>query len=1809
MAEMLIHQDSLKYGYELNSDVVKDLRKSLDKINSDYTTHNNYEHDISNFINNIESSLNQSGEKRFLNSLKDDIALKYMYLKENNIDFKIQEKAKEYRGRYNKNIIYDLLNNHIEDVRKFSEDHQSESISDNLKDIITNLWAKENNLQDDEKAKELYKDRLYFSTLDNMAMDVLRLQRDKDAGITTEIDYSATDSNIKEATNQEDFEKWLDKKFGNLINRKGLRNNKDYYTPSGNIRSFNQLYDGYTLENAVRLMLQNNDTGSESDFSYGVSEIAGNVSKRYKSLEDIKNDESLIREMGDEEFANITDDLQDRITKVAEDIRARESHFDNPFIELDNIESVVGNIARDIGNGKKPTIDLVKKHYKEYSYNTITDSEANEILDVIESLKELPTRYFEAKPQRAVGLDEIKAMVIPNNMDSDLRKQLEDRNIRLIEYDPNIAGDREAKLKGAELDDLRFSKDTTGDWENYLTKYAKGTTQTFLPGLKGVMPEKKYTIKDYEDVLKEYQFTDEDKQDLLADLQGIKLNKQSLDEFKDFVRQFDENYQESMAMKQDQKEIENNILNTKQTFNTGRKEIYNKYKNDNSKYDKTFINQAKQAIPGNRYGRTKDQWLYVAKTLGNYMANANLTDEQIEKITYRTWLDEAPNQKSNLNRQGEKFVKFNSDDWINAVYNEVNNLRKFSIDASEDNEISNENNIAEDQVKRDSDIVLNNGRFQVRNNTNSKEDIEKYLKTPDNDLTDAFRDKFDYALQRSEAMAEAYNEVDEIIQKSNKNDLWDNLIQAYEDISKEEAKLDHGEYADNNGKAEMLSIKLHSKETYLSGLIRTLEKGKTINDNLMYNELHNNTEKINQLPQGETLKLSQETAEKQAPEEEIKLPKKTMNPAEISNLKYEDVTTTPNLPEKKYAKGEKTSSFVSNVYNDVEFLNDLQKQDITQDENVRYYKEVTNKKDLENAYKDLQENGQRATLQWYAKNPSESTSEDVAKGWILFKQYADKGDTKDLVNVARKLRAMGTNGGQVVQAFNILSRLTPEGMVYYAQSELDDAYNEMIKGKSKAWIDQHKADFDLTPEEVAFIMDTMQNLPAENLATHNYERKVALGQIQKLFTDKLPVEKGKIKAWMRISMLFNPKTQVRNVMGNSVVVPVNMFSDFLGSKVDKLLSKYTGVRTLGNTNIKNYLGGMKEGFYQSYNDYKLGINTRDIEQNRFEFGQGKAFKDTGLGKQINRIDNMLNFVMDFGDRGFYQGSFVNSLNNQMLLNGVDTPTQDMIDIATQEALSRTWNDSNDYTRFVLNLRSGLNKLIGGENYGLGDVLIPFAKTPANLTKAIVEYSPVGLAKSIMDIKGIKNAIETGQFTAQQQHEFVDHLGKGLAGSLLYVISYALAKAGVASGEPDDDKDLKNFMRYSLGVTPYSITIGNKSFTYDWMQPIATPLAIMSNLEQYEKNNPDASAIEKVLSSVNIGTNQLLEQSFMQSINEVLNGNGEFTDRLSKAVLDLPARAIPTFSKQIADLVDDTQRTTFERGKPVQSAVNAVIAKIPGASKTLTPAVDTLGHDIKKYGGDNNFFNVFFNPANMNKGQETKAGKEIYDVYMKTGDTTVFPVTAPYYVDRKEGRINMDAETRAKYQRVAGKYTEEAVNKLLSDSSYKALSPDDKAEILSKVVTDSSEKAKKDVLNIDKNGSDLKLIEKVGTDYYTYKISTKDMSKDAEQCDVLLNKNYSNKNKQLIYESEINKEDKTFNGLKNIDSNFDMDEYLKYKTQTFSGDNRKENMVTYINDLNLSRAEQLYIKGRNYKLSNSEKYELESLLEDNPNLEEILDTIK
>lgn len=823
---------------------------------------------------------------------------------------------------------------------------------------------------------------------------------------------------------------------------------------------------------------------------------------------------------------------------------------------------------------------------------------------------------------------------------------------------------------------------------------------------------------------------------------------------------------------------------------------------------------------------------------------------------------------------------------------------------------------------------------------------------------------------------------------------------------------------------------------------------------------------------------------------------KILNPNEISKLTKEDANTTPNLPNyKKNKYNDGNSHFAKNIKDKVNMLNAEQKSEILSNKDVRYYDKVTNKESLEKAFKKLEKNGASETLEWFNKEPKNANSIDVAEGWILLKQYADSNDVLGMKNVAKKLRNIGTIAGQTVQAFNIMDRMTPEGMVVYAQSELDEAYDKMVKNKTKEWINKHRSEFDLTPEETQTIMNIMDDV--KNMED-GYEKRVKLAEIQKLMTDKLPPERGAgIKAWMRISMLFNPKTQVRNILGNAVIAPTNAFSDLFASGVDKMISKKTNVRTTGAPNLKSYGKGFKTGLYQSYNDFKKGINTRNIEGNRFEITQGKSFNDKNvIGKNLNRVDNLLSFMLDAGDRGFYEASFTNSINNQMILNKTNKITQEMIDIATSEALSRTWQDNNNYTRFVLQTRNALNK-INVKGYGLGDILIPFAKTPANLTKAIVDYSPVGLINAINSGINLKNSLENGQFTPQMQHDFVQRLGKATAGTMLYLIGLALAKVGITSGESDDDKDTRNFMKNTLGINSYSIKIGGKTFTYDWAQPIAAPLSITANIEKNRKEN--VSTLENILSSLDTAGNILLEQSFMDSINTVLNNNDGIVTGIQEAILELPSRAIPTFSKQIVDLTDSTQRQTFEYNAPLKTSVNKIKAKIPGLSKQLAPSVDTMGRDIQKYGDKNNVFNVFLNPANVNSENLSESASEIYRLYKETGDTTIMPRVSPYYINKNGEKTILTSEQRAYYQKTSGKIIEDNVKKLLKNRTYNSLSDEEKADVINNIVNYSYNIAQKETLDFDISNAYYKAYQysKLGnvSDYYIIKSQEFTSSKD------------------------------------------------------------------------------------------------------------------
>ena len=829
----------------------------------------------------------------------------------------------------------------------------------------------------------------------------------------------------------------------------------------------------------------------------------------------------------------------------------------------------------------------------------------------------------------------------------------------------------------------------------------------------------------------------------------------------------------------------------------------------------------------------------------------------------------------------------------------------------------------------------------------------------------------------------------------------------------------------------------------------------------------------------------------------------------------EDVVKTAEQAKKQFEnktltnkKGKKISNFYSNITEKSQFIEPETREKLKTEDDIKYYKDVTNEQALNEAVDKIGTTpaSQSKALHEFLNKQDQFTATDMAEGWVFLKQYQDAGNYDAMAQVAKKMREMGTKSGQAIQMLALEARLTPEGMYRFAVNELAEAEQKFNseKGRKQSEIDRYRDNFQLTPEETDFIKTQMEKV--QNMEPGR-ERDIEVAKINKMLSDKLPHEKGRsLKAWMRLSMLFNPKTQVRNVMGNALITPVNALADITAGLTDRYVSKKTGVRTIGGPSLGGFAAygkGALKGLKQATQDYRLGLDTKNLNQNRFDIGQGKAFNEQHKGpfknvrnavaKGLNATNDLLGYVMDAGDRMFYQGSVENSLYNQQKLNNTNEVTQEMADIAVNEGLQRTWNDDNQFTQAVLNIRRAINDIGGlmhikiGE-YGLGDLMIPFAKTPANLTKAIVDYSPVGFLNAVTEGKNLKRAIATGNYTMQQQHDFAQTLGKATAGSLLYALGIALAKAKITSGSGDEDKDLKNFMRYNLGIQPYSIKIGDKSFTYDWAQPVAAPLAITADIEKgITENMTPAQAIQQFLTT---GFNVLSEQSFLSGVNEVLNDNDGLLHGIEQQVLNMPATAVPTLLKQFTDLIDPTKRQTYSKEGMTEQTKKYAMSKIPTESKKLAPQVDVLGNEIQKYGGDNNAFNVFLNPANTEKGKTSDVSEEIYALYEATGDKNIIPRKVDYSITLNGKKKILTTEEMAQWQKASGQYVTENVRKAMNNIDYQKMSDKDKAAVINKIVNYSFMKAKSETFGTSLSSyySGVSKAEKKGIPMYDYYIN-------------------------------------------------------------------------------------------------------------------------
>ncbi|MBP5727758.1 MAG: hypothetical protein J6Y48_11860, partial [Clostridia bacterium] len=281
-------------------------------------------------------------------------------------------------------------------------------------------------------------------------------------GIQSELDTYALQDTLRKQVeaDEEGYENWLKEQLNGAIVKSGIRNNKDFFDRMGNRRSWETLHDPETLENVVRVMKAQLDKGATGFFSQ--SELLALGTKDFKSLDDIRKDKARLQHISDEEMSAAKTDIINRFDKLVTALAdPRES---NQFIERDRVFSAIADTVRTarIAEG-------IQRIMNEWRYK-VTAEQAQEIADLMVEISNLPTEYFEAKPKRAVGLDEIAKVLVPEGVDQELLDALDDQGIAWEFYD-GTSEDRLAKMNAN--DDVKFSKWTESGMDvNYWMEHA-----------------------------------------------------------------------------------------------------------------------------------------------------------------------------------------------------------------------------------------------------------------------------------------------------------------------------------------------------------------------------------------------------------------------------------------------------------------------------------------------------------------------------------------------------------------------------------------------------------------------------------------------------------------------------------------------------------------------------------------------------------------------------------------------------------------------------------------------------------------------------------------------------------------------------------------------------------------------------------------------------------------------------------------------------------------------------------------------------------------------------------------------------------------------------------------------------------------------------------------------------------------------------------------------------------------------------------------------------------------------------------------
>lgn len=558
-----------------------------------------------------------------------------------------------------------------------------------------------------------------------------------------------------------------------------------------------------------------------------------------------------------------------------------------------------------------------------------------------------------------------------------------------------------------------------------------------------------------------------------------------------------------------------------------------------------------------------------------------------------------------------------------------------------------------------------------------------------------------------------------------------------------------------------------------------------------------------------------------------------------------------------------------------------------------------------------------------------------------------------------------------------------------------------------------------------------------------------------------------------LAMLGNPTTHARNLIGNVLMKGLSDTKDEVAA-VMQLAVTPKDARTKAvyvPQDMKNaaskwidenaYTATLKDG-----GKYNLD---QGLERARSTYGSTKG------GRALQWMSDKNSALLDKEDEIFVKMGATHSLSNILAARGYDASIFTKTDEASQEVLQEalqlairdaqdvTFHANNALTKAFENVSHAGNKngTIGEKvAYMIGNGILPFAKTPANILKTAAEYNPVGATVQ---------AVYRGA-THQGSAAVTDALAKGVVGSAVMGIGWWLADQGFITGKLGDDKDYQEM----LGNQEYSVNIpGMGSYTLDWAAPSIVPLMMGANLAQGDYDLTDilddpgkvAGQMGDILA---VALDPVTNMSMLSSLNDTFD-NIRYNDEdalgavgtlTTNALTSYAQQFVPTIAGKVARTIDSTRRSSYGGGDSATERNNSYLArstlnKVPVLSQQNEAYIDQWGRETQNLDGtDDSASGValrglynFASPGYYNAENVTPVDEYIQELYGNTNDKNVLPTKASNYLTVDSQRTYMTPEEKTEYAKTSGQTAYDIIDSLRQNDLFLKLPEDQQSALV------------------------------------------------------------------------------------------------------------------------------------------------------------------